>query len=66
MVAERTLLLWLPLLNTFYFAFWFLALARESLTGGKQVDATAILDYFAPLTAGLDELNKKNGYKTGW
>jgi len=38
----------------------------EALTGEKQLDATAILDYFAPLKAWLDEQNKKSGAKVGW
>ena len=37
-----------------------------ALTGEKQMDATAILDYFAPLKQWLDEQNKKDGVKTGW
>jgi len=36
----------------------------EVLTGQRQVDATAILDYFAPLQKWLDEQNK--GQKVGW
>jgi peptidyl-dipeptidase A len=40
--------------------------ALEALTGEKQIDATAMLDYFAPLKAWLDEQNKKNGVKVGW
>jgi peptidyl-dipeptidase A len=38
----------------------------EALTGEKQMDATAILDYFAPLKSWLDEQNKKSGTKEGW
>lgn len=38
--------------------------ALEALTGERQLDATAILDYFAPLKAWLDEQNK--GQKLGW
>ncbi|HJY88076.1 MAG TPA: M2 family metallopeptidase [Candidatus Acidoferrales bacterium] len=38
--------------------------ALEAMTGEKQMDATAILDYFAPLKAWLDEQNKK--HKVGW
>jgi peptidyl-dipeptidase A len=38
--------------------------ALEALTGEKQMDATAILDYFAPLKAWLDEQNKN--HKVGW
>ncbi|MCI0706455.1 MAG: M2 family metallopeptidase [Ignavibacteriae bacterium] len=38
--------------------------ALEALTGEKQMDATAIIDYFAPLKKWLDEQNKnrKVGY----
>jgi len=38
--------------------------ALEALTGSRQMDATAILDYFAPLKAYLDEQIK--GHKIGW
>jgi peptidyl-dipeptidase A len=38
--------------------------ALETMTGTKQMDATAILDYFAPLDKWLDEQLK--GAKTGW
>jgi peptidyl-dipeptidase A len=38
--------------------------ALDALTGEKQMDATAILDYFAPLKAWLDEQNKNR--KVGW
>ncbi|MFZ5623872.1 MAG: M2 family metallopeptidase [Gemmatimonadota bacterium] len=38
--------------------------ALEALTGEKQLDATAILDYFAPLKAWLDEQNR--GEPQGW
>jgi len=40
--------------------------ALETLTGEKQMDATAILDYFAPLKQWLDEQNKKSGAKLDW
>jgi peptidyl-dipeptidase A len=40
--------------------------ALEALTGEKQMDATAILDYFAPLKKWLDEQNAKQGNRTGW
>jgi peptidyl-dipeptidase A len=36
----------------------------EVLTGQREMDATAILDYFAPLKKWLDEQNK--GQKVGW
>ena len=38
--------------------------ALEALTGSKQMDATAIIDYFAPLQAWLDEQIK--GKPVGW
>jgi len=40
--------------------------ALAALSGEKQMDATAILDYFAPLKAWLDEENKKMGVTPGW
>jgi peptidyl-dipeptidase A len=40
--------------------------ALETLTGEKQMDASALADYFAPLKAWLDEQNKANGYPVGW
>ncbi|MGH9816289.1 MAG: M2 family metallopeptidase [Candidatus Acidiferrales bacterium] len=40
--------------------------ALHALTGEKQMDATAIIDYFAPLKKWLDEQNAKLGYKVGW
>ena len=38
--------------------------ALEALTGSRRMDATAILDYFAPLKQWLDEQTK--GVKVGW
>jgi len=38
--------------------------ALETLTGQREMDASAILDYFAPLRKWLDEQNK--GQKVGW
>jgi peptidyl-dipeptidase A len=38
--------------------------ALEKLTGQRQIDATAILDYFAPLRKWLDEQNA--GKPSGW
>ena len=38
--------------------------AVQSLTGSNKMDATAILDYFAPLQKWLDEQNK--GKPVGW
>ncbi len=40
--------------------------ALYALTGERQMDATAILDYFAPLKKWLDEQNAKNEVKVGW
>jgi hypothetical protein len=40
--------------------------ALEVLTGQKEMDATALTDYFAPLKTWLGEQNKKNGYPIGW
>jgi peptidyl-dipeptidase A len=40
--------------------------ALEVLTGEKQMDASALADYFAPLKAWLDEQNKANHYPVGW
>ncbi|MEK6806082.1 MAG: M2 family metallopeptidase [Pseudomonadota bacterium] len=39
-------------------------LALEKLTGSKQMDASAIIDYFAPLMGYLAEQNK--GQECGW
>jgi len=36
------------------------------LTSERQMDATAIIDYFAPVQKWLDEQNAKNGVKPGW
>ena len=38
--------------------------ALEALTGSRQIDATAMLDYFAPLKRWLDEQNR--GQPVGW
>jgi peptidyl-dipeptidase A len=38
--------------------------ALEALSGQRQMDATAILDYFAPLKTWLDQQNQ--GQKCGW
>lgn len=38
--------------------------ALEAMTGEKDIDATAILDYFAPLKQWLDEQNK--GHHVAW
>ena len=36
----------------------------EALTGKREIDATAILDYFAPLRKWLDDQNE--GKPAGW
>jgi len=38
--------------------------ALEALTGQREMDATAMLDYFAPLKVWLDEQNQ--GRQCGW
>ena len=38
--------------------------ALEAMTGQREMDATAMLDYFAPLKKWLDEQNA--GHKVGW
>jgi peptidyl-dipeptidase A len=38
----------------------------KAMTGQSQMDATAIVDYFAPLMQWLEEQNKKNGVQVGW
>lgn len=38
--------------------------ALETMTGSKEMDASAIIDYFAPLKTWLDEQNK--GRQCGW
>jgi peptidyl-dipeptidase A len=40
--------------------------ALEAMTGEKKMDATAIIDYFAPLKVWLDEQNTKDGAKLDW
>lgn len=40
--------------------------ALEALTGEREMDATAILEYFAPLKAWLDDQNRKYDYEIGW
>jgi peptidyl-dipeptidase A len=40
--------------------------ALEALAGEKQMDASALADYFAPLKIWLDEQNKANHYPVGW
>jgi peptidyl-dipeptidase A len=38
--------------------------ALEAMTGSRDMDATAILDYFAPLDAWLDQ--QIQGQPVGW
>jgi len=40
--------------------------ALEALTGQREMDASAMLEYFAPLKAWLDEQNRKNNAREGW
>ena len=40
--------------------------ALDALTGQKQMDATALADYFAPLKTWLDAQNKAKSYPAGW
>ena len=40
--------------------------ALETLTGQKQMDATALADYFAPLKTWLDDQNRAKNYPVGW
>ena len=40
--------------------------ALEALTGERQMDASALLDYYAPLMDWLEEQNTANGYANGW
>ena len=39
-------------------------MALEALTGQRQMDASAMAEYFEPLRKWLEEQNK--GKKTGW
>jgi len=38
--------------------------ALEAMTGQREMDATAIIDYFAPLKTWLDEQNQSR--QCGW
>ena len=40
--------------------------ALQALTGERQMDASALGDYFAPIKEWLDEQNKANRYPVGW
>jgi peptidyl-dipeptidase A len=40
--------------------------ALETLSGEKEMDASALADYFAPLKIWLDAQNKTKGYSVGW
>ena len=38
----------------------------EALTGGREMDASAIREYFSPLEQWLKEDNEKHGEFIGW
>jgi peptidyl-dipeptidase A len=40
--------------------------ALEAMTGSREMDATAIVDYFAPLKKYMDDELAKKGVKAGW
>jgi peptidyl-dipeptidase A len=40
--------------------------ALETLTGEREMDASGLADYFAPLKLWLDEQNKAHNYAVGW
>ncbi len=40
--------------------------ALEAMTGSREMDATAIIDYFAPLKKYMDDELAKKGVKVGW
>ena len=40
--------------------------ALEAMTGSRQMDATAIIDYFAPLKKYMDDELAKKNVKSGW
>jgi hypothetical protein len=40
--------------------------ALEQLTGQRDIDPTALLEYFQPLTDWLTEYNRKNNITVGW
>ena len=40
--------------------------ALEALTGSREMDATAIVDYFAPVKKYMDDELAKKGVKSGW
>jgi len=40
--------------------------ALETLTGEKEMDASALADYFEPLKSWLDQQNTANNYPVGW
>lgn len=40
--------------------------AMEVLTGSREMDAGALLEYFRPLQEWLEKENKKNGEYIGW
>jgi len=40
--------------------------ALKTLTGEEQIDAGAMMEYFAPLKKWLDQQNAAAGVKPGW
>ena len=40
--------------------------ALEALTGEREMDASAMLDYYAPLMDWLREQNDRLGAESGW
>jgi peptidyl-dipeptidase A len=40
--------------------------ALEAMTGSREMDATAIIDYFAPLKKYMDDELAKKNIKVGW
>lgn len=40
--------------------------AIEALTGHRNMDASALLEYFKPLQKWLEKENEKNGVFIGW
>ncbi|XP_077861596.1 angiotensin-converting enzyme-like [Saccoglossus kowalevskii] len=40
--------------------------ALEAITGSREMDASAIVDYFKPLMTWLEEKNEEKGYVVGW
>jgi peptidyl-dipeptidase A len=40
--------------------------ALKAMTGEEKIDASALLEYFAPLKKWLDDQNAAANIKTGW